>query len=288
MLSRTRGAFDYALISKSFRPLVKGFAAVRKVPWAPHVGLTLLLHASPRNILTRSLVKPKVPLIPKEAYAKKQERKGKEGEQQEAKDDEVDRYPGIGWHEAVAWETALSRRPKPSQDIKGSTAFKATEKDARELGHFCAKWLETFEAFHGQRDLAADAVSKKDLREKLGEHFLPPTFLEGQPYRGTAQRISEIVLGAPSPPSAGGGAEEKLKTKDLRPYMGRGSGPKFIIEKAFQGAQHQHLAHNDAVAGWWAKFANLLKHWRFVEKREAEEAGNKDRARRKPSQDKPT
>ena len=63
--------FDYALISKSFRPLVRGFAAVRQVPWAPHVGLRLLLHPSPRAILTRSLVKPKVPLIPKEAYEKR-------------------------------------------------------------------------------------------------------------------------------------------------------------------------------------------------------------------------
>ena len=65
-------------------------------------------------------------------------------------------------------------------------------------------------------------------------------------------------------------AEETLNAKDLRPYMGRGGGPKFIIEKAFQGTQHQHLAHNDAVAGWWAKLANLLKHWRLVEKKAAE------------------
>ena len=63
-----------------------------------------------------------------------------------------------------------------------------------------------------------------------------------------------------------------INAKDLRPYLGRGGGPRFIIEKAFQGVQEQHLAHSDEVAGWWAKLANLLKHLKLAAKKRAEEA----------------
>ena len=53
---------DYFIMSKNLVPLVRQLVAVFDVPWGPHFGLSLTLHARPSEVWQRILIKPTLPI----------------------------------------------------------------------------------------------------------------------------------------------------------------------------------------------------------------------------------
>ena len=51
---------DYAIVSKNIVPLVKSCQGVPKVPWAPHIGIRLVISAEPKKVLVRKLMRPRL------------------------------------------------------------------------------------------------------------------------------------------------------------------------------------------------------------------------------------
>ena len=76
---------DYAIVSKNIVPIIKSCQGVPEVPWAPHIGLRLVINAEPEKVLIRKLMRPR-PVVGAE-QGDALSRPGKDDEQERARED---------------------------------------------------------------------------------------------------------------------------------------------------------------------------------------------------------
>jgi hypothetical protein len=114
---------DYAIMSKNLVPIVKRCQGVDEVPWAPHIGIRLVISAEPKKVLVRKLMRPRLLVGPAPG---EEQAIGRGAEEEERAAEDMDPRGGrrrvgpIGLQDRPeVWARAVRKQHQPAAQASG-------------------------------------------------------------------------------------------------------------------------------------------------------------------------